>query len=52
MAKFPKDELREKGTVKSEKAEGLKKINQELKNGTEKHVSAAKKAKKLLKKGK
>ena len=52
--KFPKDELAEAGTVKSEKAEGSKMIKKELKAGTEAHKGAAKKALKLLakKKGK
>ena len=50
--KFPKDELAEAGTVKSEKAEGSKMIKKELKAGTEAHKGVAKKALKLLAKKK
>lgn len=50
--KYHKSEYKEKGSVASEKAEGASKIKQELRSGTEKHVGAAKKALKQLKKGK
>lgn len=45
-------ESREKGTVKSEKAEGAAVLRKELKAGTEQHKGAAKKALKQLKRSK
>jgi len=45
-------EKREKGTIKSEKAEGAATLRKELKNGTEMHKSSAKKALKQLTKKK
>lgn len=45
-------EKREKGTIKSEKAEGAATLRKELKNGTEMHKPSAKKALKQLTKKK
>lgn len=50
MAKFPKDEMKEKGGVKAEKAEGLAMNKKEMKAGKEAHPGAAKKAFPILKK--